>query len=176
MDDAISIPKILSPGTRIGELKLIGRVRTGKYVSAIKKKSWRVECSCGTRFTLPEWYMTRPTNPRRHCGCKVIKTSKTIHNREYRIWCMIHQRCLFEHHIAFKHYGGRGITIHKDWRSPDYGGLPDGKGFDRFFEHIGAAPSLKHSVDRINVNGHYEPGNVRWATAKEQAANKRPVG
>lgn len=88
---------------------------------------------------------------------------------------MIHQRCLFTTHVAYKHYGGRGIKIHPDFLSKDYGGNPDGKGFDRFLAHVGAAPSLKYSIDRIRVNEGYEPGNLRWATAKEQAANKRPL-
>lgn len=166
------IPSILSAGTRLGELTLIARVRTGDATPSYRKKSWRVQCSCGKRLTIPEWYMTRKASPKRSCG-HYTKTSKTIYNREYRIWCMIHQRCLFPQHEAYKHYGGRGIKIHVTWLSASYGGHPDGLGFDRFLAHIGPAPSLKYSVDRINVNGNYEPGNVRWATAKEQAANKR---
>ncbi len=177
---AADVPKILSPGTRLGEFKLVGKVRGGKKTPPYKKHSWRVECSCGTRLTLPEWYLVRPSGPKRHCGCKVIKTLKTIQNREYRIWCMMHQRCLFPQHQAYKDYGGRGIKICYDWLSPDYGGNPDGKGFDRFFEFIGQAPTIKHSIDRVDVNGNYEPYHpitkarqVRWATAVEQAANKR---
>ena len=93
---------------------------------------------------------------------------------------MIHQRCLFPSHTAYKHYGGRGIKIHYDFLSEAYGGNPDGKGFERFFACVGAAPSLQHSIDRIDVNGDYAPfqsdgvtKQLRWATAKQQAANKR---
>jgi len=64
-------------------------------------------------------------------------------------------------------YSGRGITVAAEW---DYGG--DGKGFERFVAHIGPKPTPKHSVDRIDNDGNYEPGNVRWATTPEQAANR----
>lgn len=92
----------------------------------------------------------------------------------------MHQRCLFTSHVAYKHYGGRGIKIHYDFLSEAYGGNPDGLGFERFFKVVGPAPSLKHSIDRINVNEGYaefqsdgKTPQLRWATAKEQAANKR---
>jgi hypothetical protein len=66
------------------------------------------------------------------------------------------------------HYVGRGIGVADEW-------LPggDGSGFARFLEHVGPRPSQKHSLDRIDVNKGYEPGNVRWATAHEQAVNRR---
>lgn len=165
---------IFSPGTKLGELTLIGRVRSGRKTPVYRKKSWRCRCTCGVELTVPEWYLQRPGNPKRSCGHRDISL-KTQYNREYRIWCMIHQRCLFSHHIAYKYYGGRGIKIHPDWLNKDYGGNPDDKGFQRFFEHVGPAPTLGHSIDRIEVNGNYEPGNIRWATAKEQAQNKRPI-
>ena len=76
------------------------------------------------------------------------------------------QRCYTPTHVAFPHYGGRGIGIHEAWRSLE-------TGFEAFFNHIGPAPTLGHSVDRIDVDGNYAPGNVRWATAKEQAQNTR---
>ena len=63
-------------------------------------------------------------------------------------------------------YRGRGICVAPEWTGPD--------GFERFFAHIGARPSARHSVDRYpNNDGNYEPGNVRWATATEQARNRR---
>jgi hypothetical protein len=69
---------------------------------------------------------------------------------------------------ADSHYGERGITIHEPWI----------KDFTIFFEYIGPRPTPQHSLDRINNDGNYAPGNIRWATAKEQRANQRayPVG
>lgn len=62
-------------------------------------------------------------------------------------------------------YIGRGISIAAEWLGP--------RGFQRFLEHVGERPSDRHSLDRINNDGHYEPGNVRWATASEQNRNTR---
>lgn len=116
--------------------------------------------------------MKRAKNPKRHCGCK-NKTLKTLHNDVYRIWLMMHQRCYNKDHVAYQHYGGRGIQIAPEWNRYTEGQDPD-KAFEAFLKHIGPRKSKKYSVDRKNVDGNYEPGNVKWATAKEQAANKRP--
>jgi hypothetical protein len=105
------------------------------------------------------------------------KSIKTIYNREYRIWLMMHVRTEDPRHEAYKHYGGRGIKVCAEWHKNN----PDGQGFDRFIAYIGKAPSLDHSIDRVNNNLGYQPyqedgvtPQVRWATAKEQRANQRP--
>lgn len=90
----------------------------------------------------------------------------TSSSAEYSIWRGIIARCTLPATHGYKHYGGRGIRIHDDWL-----GYPEG--FNRFVHHIGQRPSSAHTVDRINVNGNYEPGNVRWATSTEQARNRR---
>ena len=73
------------------------------------------------------------------------------------------QRCTNQKLKHYRYYGGRGITVDEVWRAS----------FVEFFAHIGPAPSLAHSVDRIENDGNYEPGNVHWATPAEQARNKR---
>jgi hypothetical protein len=74
------------------------------------------------------------------------------------------QRCEQPTHIGYKDYGGRGITVCKRWR----------ESYAAFLADMGRKPSLKHSIDRYPDNdGDYEPGNCRWATAKEQSANQR---
>lgn len=162
----------LFPGTQLGELTLLGRVNKPTARTYLKKQ-WKVQCSCTKIFVLPEYYLVRKGNPRRDCGGHTTKSLKSTFKQEYGIWLMMHQRCLFAHHKFYKYYGGRGIKIAKEWLATRYGGELDDKGFERFIEHIKKRPSEGHSVDRINVDGNYEPGNVRWATAKEQAANKR---
>lgn len=79
---------------------------------------------------------------------------------------MMRQRCYNPKHVAYKDYGGRGIKMHFDW-------IDMNNGFDLFLKEIGPRPSPKHSVDRKDVNGNYTYGNVKWATAKEQAYNTR---
>lgn len=81
---------------------------------------------------------------------------------EYKTWVDIQTRC---NNVDDTRYGGRGIRVAEEWLGPG--------GFERFLAHVGRRPSAKHSIDRIDNDGNYEPGNVRWATAKEQARNKR---
>jgi hypothetical protein len=76
-------------------------------------------------------------------------------------------RCYNDKHPHYGNYGGRGIRVSEEWRDPV-------RGFPRFFIHIGPRPSPDHSLDRINNDGNYETGNVRWATRSEQQNNRRP--
>lgn len=87
-------------------------------------------------------------------------------SREYVAWLAMKQRCFYVNGTSYKDYGGRGITVSPEW-------LGDG-GFERFLAYIGPKPTPKHSIDRINNDGNYEPGNVRWATSFEQIDNQRP--
>lgn len=73
-------------------------------------------------------------------------------------------RCHNPKHTAFKNYGARGISVCSEWRGPG--------GARLFAEYLGPRPSPQHTVDRINTNRGYEPGNVRWASVQEQARNK----
>lgn len=81
---------------------------------------------------------------------------------EYIAWQNMRARCNRPTHPRFYDYGGRGITVAPEF---DY--------FPNFLAAVGLRPSSRHSLDRIDNEGNYEPGNVRWATTAEQAANKR---
>jgi hypothetical protein len=81
-------------------------------------------------------------------------------SRTYRIWTGMRQRCLNPNTNGWEHYGGRGIEVCERWAK-----------FEHFLEDMGEAPDGL-SLDRINPDGNYEPGNCRWATAKVQANNK----
>lgn len=80
----------------------------------------------------------------------------------WRAWIHIKDRCLNPNTIGYHRYGGRGITIAKEWVND----------FQAFFAYVGYAPTPKHTIERINNDGGYEPGNVKWATNEEQQANK----
>lgn len=73
------------------------------------------------------------------------------------------QRCHNPKNAGYRHYGGRGITVHEAWRA----------NVRAFVKHVGRKPTEFHSLDRIDNDGNYEPGNVRWATGKEQGSNRQ---
>lgn len=80
---------------------------------------------------------------------------------EFRSWTEMKQRCHNERSKDFCRYGGRGISVCEEWR----------ESFDAFLAYMGDRPGPGYSIDRIDVNGNYEPGNVRWATVVEQNKN-----
>ena len=84
-------------------------------------------------------------------------------NQERHIWRAMIYRCTNSKTINFKYYGGSGIKVCDRWLS----------NFDTFFKDMGKRPSPKHSIDRIDNKGNYEPSNCKWSTRKEQNNNKR---
>jgi hypothetical protein len=127
---------------------------------------WKCKCTCGNIVTKQGNRLQQKYT--QSCGC----LSKQVPNnfkhgfygtKEYRAWYLMKSRCYNKHSIQYKWYGARGITVCDEWVNS----------FLNFFNYIGLAPSKKHSVDRIDNNGNYEPGNVKWSTSKEQNNNRR---
>ncbi len=98
-------------------------------------------------------------NSQKHGSC-----SRIYRSPEYVAWQNMRSRCNNPSHPQYSYYGGRGISISSDWDD-----------FSVFLEHIGNRPSDAYSIDRIDNMRGYEPGNVRWATKKQQALNRRSV-
>jgi len=139
-------------------------------------KAWRFRCDCGTEKVLRASDVAQGKT--RSCGCfsREVRgqTTRTHgatrpdgqHDPAYRSWRNMLTRGRNPNISYAAHYVLRGITVHADWQS---GG--DGKGYERFLAHVGPRPSAKHSLDRIDNDKGYEPGNVRWASQKEQMRN-----
>lgn len=164
-------------GQRFGKLVVIQRVHDDvKTKSANLKVRVRVECECGQRLTIPFYYLIR-TQPKgkTECGKCGPKSLAAQYHTTHRCWYMMNVRCTDPRHMAYKDYGGRGITVCEEWSWDN----PDG--FKNFLEYIGPRPSLELSIDRIDNNDGYKPfqkdgvtRQVKWSTMKEQRANQRP--
>jgi hypothetical protein len=157
-------------GDRFGEWTVIDLPR---------RVPWTLcECSCGARHKVMRGNL-RTGHSRRcvECSRAVSGAAATTHGMtgtpEHRAWAGMIARCTNPSGPAFAHYGGRGITVAPEWIGPG--------GFERFYAHVGPKPSPKHSIDRIDNDGGYRPGNVRWATQGQQMRNTRrsrllPIG
>lgn len=126
---------------------------------------WLCRCDCGN------WVAVLAGNLQQgsvqSCGCLAVDSTReraSRHGRsyspEYKVYGSAKQRCQTPTDPGYKNYGGRGIEFRFS-------------SFEQFYEVLGPRPTDKHSLDRIDVNGHYEPGNVRWATRKQQGRNQR---
>lgn len=133
-----------------------------------KKSLWNVRCDCGKMIVMPGTELTK--GKCKSCGCQrnqLIGEKNRRHGMSrlpiWNVWHSMKQRCENPRAQAWKNYGGRGITVCKRWS----------ESFENFLEDMGAGYQEGLTLDRIDVNGNYEPNNCRWITMKEQARNKR---
>ena len=114
---------------------------------------------CSITFTAPA-----RANRRQFCTLRCSsKHYRRCRGPEYYVWIGVKTRCLNKKEAGYKHYGGRGILICDRWKDS----------FDNFLHDMGKRPSPKHSIERLDVNGNYEPGNCVWATKSQQVLNTR---
>jgi hypothetical protein len=147
-----------------------GAVTVTRFLGKQQNKAyWEYRCDCGNVGSTASGNLKL----KKSCGCHQRKalaarnrthgyTTKNARTPEYIVWAGMRARCLNPNEPAFHLYGGRGITICESWKDD----------FRAFLEDMGPRPSMDHSIDRIENDGNYEPGNCRWATWKQQQNNR----
>ncbi len=142
-----------------------------------------VLCDCGNSKVVYSHHLKGKNRHTRSCGCLVRESMRKVKreaygdsgpaykdgrckSRVYQVWRNMIARCCNPKARGYKHYGGRGITVCDRWINTD-------SGFRDFESDVGCLSTPEHTLGRINNDGNYEPGNVRWETQKVQCRNKR---
>lgn len=143
---------------KFGRLTPLYRVSIGR-----NRRVWLCKCDCGKDALVSTNLLT--SEKTKSCGCyrSEIASSRRTHGmsatREWNIWSRMIQRCFNPKVERYKNYGGRGITVCKKWRD-----------FEGFYKDMGKVPD-GFSLERIDVNGNYEPSNCKWIPLKDQHKN-----
>ncbi len=154
--------KIEMVGRRFGRWRVLAFANLNAQGQAM----WLCQCTCGTRRDV--WGGNLRNGSSTSCGCTKGE-KKTTHGEtvgrvqsiEFRTWASMLSRCYNQSVPAYRHYGGRGIKVCKAWHE-----------FTNFLGDMGRRPPGR-SIDRLDNDGNYEPGNCRWATPKQQANNRK---
>jgi len=132
------------------------------YRNGDRRGAFMCRCKCGViKSKFPDLLIGGKNKQCRSCAS--TKTKPFYSYTSYTVWNGMIRRCYSKNHPNYNHYGGRGISICDRWR----------ESFENFYADMGERPTLKHSIERIDVNGNYEPSNCKWATQKEQLRNMR---
>lgn len=154
-------------GKKFNRLTVIKRAGSKYFPSGQSKPLYLCKCECGNEITVLGSNLTKGNT--KSCGCLALNV-RTKHkhwgDKVYKCWDNMRSRCHNPKATGYKYWGGRGIKVCDEWRDD----------FKAFYKYVSKLPHFMeegYSLDRIDVNGNYEPNNVRWATAKEQTNNRR---
>jgi len=161
-------PKINLTGQLFGKLIVLYESPNRHNGGSVE---WYCKCECGNVKSIASASLRSGNST--SCGCyglemlakhriKHGKCPRSGRSAEYVVWDAMIQRCTNPNNEVYHHYGGRGIQIFEPWLD-----------FANFYKDVGNRPSSRYTLDRIDNNGNYEPGNIRWATIKTQSRNKR---
>lgn len=161
-------------GQRFGRLLVVSQTDKRNPTGSVY---WQCRCDCGKLLSVDGRSLR--AGKQKSCGCLQREYIHKQHNnlihggchvdRLYNVWHGMKDRCYYPGHNRYQHYGGRGITVCEEWRN-NYAAFRDwamSHGYDP------DAPRGGCTIDRIDVDGNYEPDNCRWVDAKTQAKNQR---
>lgn len=164
----------LRPGDQIGRWTIIAPAAALRSSSGRFRPRWLCRCECGgEKVVLAQSLVLALRSSRggsRSCGClAVMRATRHSHaaggrpTPEYTAWLAARKRCENPRNASYPNYGARGISMCPAWA----------RDFEAFLREMGSRPSPAHSLDRIDPDGDYAPGNCRWAPPEIQARNRR---